>query len=486
MFFAAVVCSVAAAVSLYIKSLAFVIVIVAVLCLLHLVFSKRYKYITVGLLIVLFAVSLCFRFAQIKTMNNCDNENISGKFLVVSEIETYDDFNMVTLKPKRCSALPKGTKCLVFDTKKTKLKMGDIVDANIKLSDIDRYDEYRLTNYSNGIYATADGVKFSKTGNTDAFYKMAGNIRAYVKKTISSKFKGDTAGLLLALTIGDKTLLSDKFAANIKTTGISHVVVVSGMHLAIIMMAIFWCLDRLFYNKYIRCAISIISVVLIFTVCGFTMSITRAGAMFIIAGMAPIFNRDNDSLNSLLTAVVMVLIAAPFAIFNISFQLSVLSTLAIIWVVPFYSSLFEKQFNIKSKIIKFIIDTVLCSVFAIIFTLPVTIKIFGYMSIVSPITNLVIFYPVMIAMIFNIMALIISAIPVINALSIVLFFVAGVCAQFMVFAVNLIAKLPITVAVLPKSAFWWSVLLIAVVIGYMYFYEYIKKRSDLNANSVRG
>ena len=187
---------------------------------------------------------------------------------------------------------------------------------------------------------------------------------------MSSRFNGDTAGLLVALTTGDKTLISDKFAGNIKTTGISHVVVVSGMHLAIIMMAVFWCLDRLFYNKYIRCIISVLSVILISAVCGFTMSITRAGAMFIVAGLAPVFSRENDSLSSLLTAVTAVLISAPFAIFNISFQLSVLSTLAIIWVVPFYSKLIKERFNIKSKILNLLIDTFLCSVSAIIFTLP--------------------------------------------------------------------------------------------------------------------
>jgi len=132
----------------------------------------------------------------------------------------------------------------------------------------------------------------------------------------------------------------------------------------------------------------------------------------------------------------------------------------------------------------FLIDTFLCSIFAIIFTLPVTIKVFGYISIVSPISNMVIFYPVMLTLIFNIVSLVISAIPIINTISYATFFIAGICSRFMVFAVNYIAQLPITVAVLPKSAFWFSIFLIALIIGYMYFYDYRKKRSDFNANSI--
>ncbi|MBR5472533.1 MAG: ComEC/Rec2 family competence protein, partial [Clostridia bacterium] len=358
------------------------------------------------------------------------------------------------------------------------------VNATLKLSIVEEYDEYFISDYSSGVYTTANMIKLKKSGDYNLFYKTAGNIRSYVKNTISSRFNGDTSGLLVALTTGDKTLISDKFLANIKTTGISHVVVVSGMHLAIIMMAVFWCLDRMFYNKYIRCLVSLISVILISAVCGFTMSISRAGVMFVIASLAPAFSRENDSLSSLLTAVTAVLISAPFAIFNISFQLSVLSTLAIVWVVPYYSKLIQKKFNIKSKILKFLIDTFLCSIFAIIFTLPVIIKTFGFVSIVSPITNFIISYPVMIALIFNIASLVLSTIPLIRVVSTVLFFVAGVCSRFIVFIVNLIAKLPITVAVLPQSAFWWAILLIAMVIGFMYIYEFKKKRSDLNANSV--
>lgn len=484
MLYAAIVCSVAAAISLYTKTLAFLILTTTVLCLIFAVFCKKYKYIVVVLSLVLFSVGLSNEFIKINDLNKKDKQKVTGSFLVIDEPVDHGLFNSVTIKELDCDSVSSNVKILLFDYEKTKINIGDIINATLKLSTVKAHNKYRISNYSDGIYVTANATQLEKTDEYNLFYKTMGNIRSYVKNMVSSRFKGDTAGLLLAITTGDKTLLSDEFSANIKTTGISHVVVVSGMHLAIIMMAIFWCLDRLFYNKYIRCVIAILSVILICSVCGFTMSIIRAGVMFIVAGFAPIFNRTNDSLNSLLTAVTIVLICSPFAILNISFQLSVLSTISIIWIVPFYSGLIKEHFKIKSKILNFLIDTFLCSIFAIIFTLPVTIKVFGYISIVSPITNMVIFYPVMLALIFNIVSLVISAIPVINVISCATFFIAGICSRFMVLAVNYIAQLPVTVAVLPQSAFWFSIILIALIIGYMYFYDYRKKRSDLNANSI--
>ncbi len=485
MFYAAVVCCWSAALSLYVVSLSIWLIVVAVVFLLFVsIFYKKYKYIIVMLAIVLFTISLFAEFMKIKNLKQHNAEKISGSFLVTDEPIDHGIFNSVTLKEVDCDTIPNNVKLFAYDYEKSELKIGDIVDVTFKLGIVDKYSRYRLSNYGSSIYATANIINLKQTGKYNPFYKMAGNIRSYVKDTELSHFKGDVAGLLVALTTGDKTLLSDEFAANIKTTGISHVVVVSGMHLTIIMIAIFWCLDNLFYNKFIRFISSIAFVILISTVCGFTMSITRAVVMFLIAGLAPIFNRESDSLSSLLTAVTVVLISAPFAIFNISFQLSVLSTLAIIWVVPFYSKLIKEKFNIKSKIIKILVDTFLCSIFAIIFTLPVTIKTFSYVSIVSPITNLIISYPVMIALVFNILSLVISVIPLVEILSTATFFVAGICSRFMVFAVNLIAKLPITVAVLPKNAFWWAIVVILIVIGFMYIYEFKKKRSDLSANSI--
>ena len=41
---------------------------------------------------------------------------------------------------------------MVFDYKKTELQMGEILDTTLKLSAIDYYDEYRLSDYSNAIY----------------------------------------------------------------------------------------------------------------------------------------------------------------------------------------------------------------------------------------------------------------------------------------------------------------------------------------------
>lgn len=486
MFFAAVACAVTAALSLFYSNLAIAISVLIIAILAFLIFKGGVKYITVAVCFLAFITSLFSECRKLDKINSLDGTEITAKFTVVSEPQEYEKFNSLTVKIADNTKLPQNTKYLLFDHSKTDVSGGDMFFATIKIKAIAQDDEYRLYDYGNSIYATASVTDLKLCDETNTFYKFSENIRAYIKNTVSYMSGGDSVGLLIALTSGDKSQISDNFLENVRTTGISHVIVVSGMHLSIIMTAIFYVVDRLFYNKYIRGLLSVVAVLIISGICGFTMSIVRAGAMFIIAGLAPVFNRENDSLSSLCTAVSVVLITAPFAIFNFSFQLSVLSTVAIIWVVPFYSQLVEEKFHISSKIIKAILNIVFCSVFAMIFTLPVVIKKFGFVSVISPFTNLLVTYPITISLVLNIIALLLSLMPVINVLGRVVFFVTDMCAKFVVFIVNKIAQLPITVAILPDSAFVFSILLIAAIIAIMYIYDFRlkKKRSDFCARSI--
>lgn len=485
MFFAAVACGTIATISLFAPIMAIVVSIVIIAVLIFVNVQKHCRYIAVLVFVILFTIAILFELAKIERIRINDGKKISGTFLVCEETVDHGEYITAVLKSKNCDLLPNNTRLLAFDYKKTELKPGDIVDVTINLNIVGRYDKYRLSNYGDSIYATANIQNIKTTENKSYLYNALGRVRYFAKHTIFNLYDDDVSGLLLAITTGDKSLLSEKFLDNVKTTGISHVIVVSGMHLAIIMYAIYFCSDRIFYNKYLRCIISIIFVLIIYSICGFTMSITRAGTMFVVASVAPIFNRENDSLNSILTAITFVLIASPFAIINASFLLSVLSTLSIAWVVPFYYRIIIDRFNLSSKFLKSIIASTLCSFFAIIFTLPVTIRLFGYVSIVAPLTNLIINLPITVALIFNIVTILISSIPYINFLSFPFAFVTGACSKITVFVVNAIAKLPITVAVLPKSSFFWSIVLIFAVIAYMYYYEFKKKEVIFNANNIR-
>ena len=477
MFFAAVTSALTAVISLYFFKTAFVFLALAAVLIIFVATKYKFEYFSVFIAVLIFGISLFGEYQKIEKIKISDGAKVKSEFIVLEEPIKSDKFNRFTAKALKGGDLPKGSKYVLFDYDKTDVSSGDIINAVIRVTAIKSADEYRLYDYGNSVYASGSVLSAKSTGKTNKFYKFCANICEYVTAKSNSVFDKNTVGFLIALTIGDKSQLSDKFLNNVKTTGISHIIVVSGMHLSIILSSVFLLLDKLFYNKYVRSALSLAFVILISGVCGFTMSVKRAGVMFVIMALAPLFSRENDSLSSLCTAVVGVLISAPFAVVNVSFLLSVMSTLAIIWAVPFYTSLVKQKLKISSKAVEILLNIVFCSVFAMIFTLPITVKIFGFISVVAPLTNLLVTYPVMLALICNVAAMLLSVIPVLNILSYPLFSVANYSARFIIFIVNKMADLPVTVAVLPKSFIVFSLVLIALIIAYMYIYDLKKKRS---------
>lgn len=478
MFFVSVASAFVAMISVYSFVLAVFIAAFAVLTFIFAVVKGKFKYLPIVIIFLFFVASLLFQFKKINKINLNSGKTFYGEFTVLSEIKDCGKYVTYTLKSNSNDIIPAGTKCFAFDYSGTPLNTGDIISAEIKLNAIKQDSIYRLYDYGNSVYATATVKTVNALNKSDVLYKTAASIRKYIKNTVSSVADGDIAGFLLAVTTGDKSLLSDKFENSIKSTGVSHVVVVSGMHLAIIMSALFFLTDRLFYNKYLRSFISVAAVFAISAVCGFTMSILRAGQMFIIAGLAPVFNRENDSLNSLLAAVTAVLAVSPFSVFNISFQLSVLSTLAIVWVAPFYFQLIVNRFKIKSRVFKVFLSAVLVSVFAMIFTMPVAVKEFGYVSLISPVTNLLITYAVTLVLVLNISGIILSVIPILNILSNCVFGAAKIFASYIVFIINKISKIPVTIAILPQNSYLIFAAVIFAIIAFMYFYNFSKKRRD--------
>ena len=258
--------------------------------------------------------------------------------------------------------------------------------------------------------------------------------------TVFKYLGGDNAATLIAVLTGNKTFLSNTLYENIKKAGVSHLMAVSGLHLSILLGGIFKLYGNFFKNKYIKFAISVLSVFFIAGVCGFTKSVVRAGIMFVFAAAAPLFERGNDSLNTLGTAVTAVILFSPFAVLSTAFELSVAATFAIIYLVPFYNDLLCRVLHVHAKPLKALVSALLNTTLASLATMPVCIMRFGYISTVSLITNILLNYAVTGALLFTAMSVILP--PFLVPLRFLGFLIAGLCSKYMQFIINAFAGLP--------------------------------------------
>lgn len=251
-------------------------------------------------------------------------------------------------------------------------------------------DDSFTYNVSKGINAYASDIEeleileYTKGSLKTRF----GKIREYVTRHIINMSSSDTGAILSALLLGERDYLPDQLRLDFKRIGISHILALSGMHLAILSMGIGKALSLLKVKKKPRVAIISAFVLVYMAVTGFSVSVVRAGVMLILASVLFLLSRTKDSLTSLSVAVLIICIFTPHAILDISLWLSALATFGIIAFSEFVSKLDMPKAGVKKIIGKFIL-AILVSVFAISSTLAVSTMSFGGFSILAPITTLI-------------------------------------------------------------------------------------------------
>ncbi len=398
MLLCAVIASVISVIAMYAERALFIICI----AILGFIFAMVYKYIKGELIfaaicILAVALSAFLTIAKIERTKGYDRVTCDGEFIVTEEPENRGEYFSTTLETVESDLLSKGDKLSVIYYDGT-LEFAQRIKAQLSVSSLEDY-EFKSFDYSNKIFLSAYIVEIVDTDEKEEVLSAVDSVRQYIKDKIFGHYNFRQAATMLALVTGDKSYFTDEFYGNVKNAGVAHIMVVSGMHLSVIVALFLFLSDKFFYNRYLKAFIIFIVTVAVTAICGFTMSILRAGITYLLLAAALIINRESTPENTLGTAVTVILFSNPFAIFNLGFQLSVLSTFAILVVaIPLSEYITQKEI-VKNKFLQWIVTASLISISALIFTSPVTIYNFGYISNFSVLTNLLVGIPASAALI---------------------------------------------------------------------------------------
>lgn len=367
-----------------------VLALVILLCViigLMLIYNGKTAVVFALLLVTLMASRTVYTYWRIEDFRKYIGNTYSLKCVVCEVKANNVFFNKLVVEVSEAKEIPKGTKIEVI-TSPFKPRLGQCIRANAKFTEIKEKNIKRM--YSKEIYLTAKLSNMVFENDEDFVLSGVGKLRKYIQKTLFRNLNYQKAATLSALIYGDKTAFSDEFDYMVKRAGVSHIMVVSGMHLGIFVKSILSVAEWLGYNKYLKALCMIASVFFLSFLCGFTASILRAGITYILMAVSVVLNRKCDASNAIGAALTFILIASPVAIFDIAPQLSMLSTFGILVIsLPTMKYLTEKGF-LKSKILKFLVSNTICTISATLLTLPVLISCFGYISVISLIPNLLI------------------------------------------------------------------------------------------------
>lgn len=204
----------------------------------------------------------------------------------------------------------------------------------------------------------------------DYMYKL----KSYISNTTRYLYKKNS-DFINSIMIGQKEDLSEEEKDIFTRTGTSHIIAISGLHTGILSALIVILIGNI--NKFYK-LIMLATIMFFYSIMvGNSPSIIRSVIFTIVLYLSFFIDRKPDKISTLSFIGILFIANNPYMIYNVSFQLSFLATLSIIY---FYGYI-NNKINIK------IISVTLS---ANILTLPIIYYNFKGIPLISVFSNIII------------------------------------------------------------------------------------------------
>ena len=354
-------------------------------------------------------------------------------------------------------------------TKKSNLKIGQKVkiEGTAKSFEDLLYEEFdygrylKSTGINNLIY-----LKSYKIIGKDLFYSKIGEIKEYITDKVRYLYKINS-GFIESLLIGNKNSLSQDEEELFNKTGTSHIISISGMHVGIITSIITILVNGngSIYKMSIIFAIIMMYGVLV----GSTPSVIRAILFLVLVYISQYIDRKKDGISSLSLIAVLLSLNNPFIIYNISFQLSFLATLSIIYFYGYINRV------LKVKILA-------VTIAANILVLPITYYQFEGIAIFSIISNILIVPFISIIMILAIVSVCLFNINI--YLSKLIVEINNIIIDYVYIILENIYTLNYSYIEIENPSIWYVIIYYILIFGYMLIKE--EKTIKEQKNELQG
>lgn len=303
-------------------------------------------------------------------------------------------------------------------------------DATVRFYSIadNAFDSYGT--FGDNIFLNGKIVRISQVYQQDktlGYYFLS--IKEGIEKILEMGFDGDALALATGILLGDKVLISEKLTEGFQICGTSHIVAVSGLHISVICLCLYYVLKMFECSRGVRTVISLLVLFVYSGVVGFPKSVLRAGIMLCVLLVSKLLSAKADTLNSLGIAVFIICLN-PFAVSDASALLTVTAVIGMVVVMPKIAELF----NVKTTVGIYFRDSVCTSISVLLTTMPVMWLMFGQISFTAIFANIIIIPAVQAALVFTALYVLFSGIPFLS-------FIPRVLAEFFLNVIIFVTKL---------------------------------------------
>lgn len=136
--------------------------------------------------------------------------------------------------------------------------------------------------------------------------------------------------VIAAMTLGDKSALSQTTKDQYAISGGSHVLALSGLHLGIVYAILTFLFGGRKRRSWVGQAVVVCAVWSYALLVGLPASVVRSATMLTAYSCCLLLRREQVSVNALALAALVMLVANPLSLWDVSFQLSFLAVLGIV------------------------------------------------------------------------------------------------------------------------------------------------------------
>lgn len=294
-------------------------------------------------------------------------------------------------------------------------------------------------------------------------------LRYRMARTVAYAIPDKRGALISAILCGDRSGLEAELEWDIRCSGLSHLLAISGFHLSVVVSIL-----RMFVHgksPAVRSTICFVGIVVYTLLTGAPYSVIRAAVMWSLMLLAEATFRQYYGVNALGAAMLLLTLMQPLSAASLSLWYSALATLAILLLGERMTDFFAEKLGVltisklapewkkrRRKVLLVLLRSISASLAACMAVMPVSWITGNAVSVVSPISTLLSSF-LLTPMVFG--GFLLNALSWVPVLSDIIAAVVGIFSGMFVLVIEFFGNLPF--AVIPKGIVWIAFWLVSLI-----------------------
>ncbi len=335
------------------------------------------------------------------------------------------------------------TKIIIEASFYLELEVGDKIRTSALFTEVE--SEHKQYYNSKGIYLLAEMIsgEYEKIGVQKDFLLTLSILRNALTRVVYEKTEDDeAAGLICAVFLGDRDGLTLGAKRDFKRIGGYHLLALSGMHLSVFCAALDVLLKFFRLRKGKRYIVLTLVMAFYVALTGFQLSMVRSAIMLFATYTGYYLRSRRDSLTSLAFAAAIIIVFSPSSVSDVGLWMSVAATFGIILAIPLEVFVRFKLRRIRNKALRkavsYVASAIIFSVVATLMVFPFSCFVFRAVSLVGPLTTLLLSGAVSFTLVIAPIGLLTSWIPFVSDF---VFFIGSIGAEFILWVSEMLSGL---------------------------------------------